>query len=132
MKSMVTVASALLILMAASAQAAERVHAGQWETVLTTKQGAGTTTAACLTAAEAAFVNGDAAGLRKHLEESMTKNTRGRCTVKDVKVTELTVIVLTACGSNEMTATTTYHGDRFDTLTTSGTTITGRRLGACK
>ncbi len=132
MKIMITFASAVLILMASSALAAERVRAGQWETVLTTKQGSATTTAACLTAAEAAFVNGDAAGLRKHLEESMVKNTRGRCTVKDVKVTELTVIVLTACGSNEMTATTTYHGDGYETLTTSGTKITGRRLGACK
>ena len=115
-----------------SAQAVDRVHAGQWETVLTTKAGnSSPATISCLTASEAAFLNGDAAALRKHVEESMAKNTRGRCKVTDLQVKGNAIAVTTACGSNHSVVTTTYHGETYEAVSTAGTTIRGRRLGAC-
>jgi hypothetical protein len=36
-----------------------------------------------------------------------------------------------ACGKTEVVGTTTYHGDRYESASSNGTKLTGKRLGAC-
>lgn len=116
---------------AAMAGAAERVKAGQWETTLKLKSGEPVLTKNCVTAGEARFMNGDLATLRKYLEESTAANTQGRCAVKRVELNDNRVIVTMVCGKTETVGTTTYHGDRYESSSSGGVTIVGKRLGDC-
>jgi hypothetical protein len=128
----VSIAAVILLLSAGSASAADRVQAGQWETKMTM---AGSTKPAvsthCITAAEAKLMNGDVAALRKYVEDSTAKNTRGRCLVKSVTATGNRTVVTMACGKTEVVGTTTYHGDHYESTSSNGTSLTGRRVGAC-
>lgn len=36
-----------------------------------------------------------------------------------------------ACGKIEVVSTTTYYGDRYSSTSSNGTTLAGKRLGAC-
>jgi hypothetical protein len=76
-------------------------------------------------------MNGDLATLRKYVEDSTAKNTRGRCVVKSVAVKGNQTTVAIACGKTEVVATTTYHGDHYESLSSNGTKIAGKRIGAC-
>ncbi|MEO8217400.1 MAG: DUF3617 family protein [Acidobacteriota bacterium] len=133
MKIRITITSAAvsLLFMAAAVHGANRVNAGMWETTMITSTGTATPTKGCLSADQAAFINGDAEGLRKHVTESTAAKTKGRCAVKDVKVKDNQVTVTTACGKIENVITTTYSGDTYESVSTGGATIKGRRLGAC-
>ena len=120
-----------LLFAATSAVAADRVRAGQWETKLTSGSAKPIVTKHCITADEARSMNGDLPTLRKYLQESTAKNTKGRCAVKNVEVDATRTIVTIACGKTEVVGTTTYHGDHYESSSSNGTTIVGKRLGAC-
>src|SRR4051794_13796126 len=94
------VVSALIITM--SAAAADRVRAGQWETTMTVGQGKPAVTTHCITSSEAGLMNGDAAALRKYVEESTAQKTKGRCAVRSVVVEGNRTIVTIACGKTEV------------------------------
>jgi ketosteroid isomerase-like protein len=130
MRLIVLLSSATLLLHAGSAAAADRVKAGQWETKMT-MGGRPMVSAYCITAAEAKLMNGDAAAVRRYVEESTEKNTRGRCSVKRVTVSGNRTVVTIVCGKSEVVGTTTYHGDHYESTSSDGTTLTGKRIGAC-
>lgn len=121
----------IVALTPASGHAADRVHAGQWETTITVKSGSPVTAKTCITAEEASVMNGDTKTLRKYLEESTAKNTGGRCAIKDLEVSGNKITVTMACGKSETVSATTYHGDTWESSTTAGAKVKGRRLGAC-
>lgn len=123
--------SAALLLGASSAVAADRVQAGEWENKMTMGSAQPMVAKQCITAADAKLMNGDLATLRKYLEQSTATNTKGKCTVKDVKLNGNRTIVTIACGKTEVVGTTTYHGDRYESTSSNGTTLVGKRLGAC-
>jgi hypothetical protein len=123
--------SAVLLLGAASAAAADRVQAGQWETTMTVGSAKPVVTKYCITPAEARQMSGDLATLRKYVEESTTANTGGRCAVKKVALNGNQTVVTIACGKTEVVGTTTYHGDRYESSDSAGSTVVGKRLGAC-
>jgi hypothetical protein len=120
----------VVLLLAVSASAADRVQAGQWQTTLTSA-GKPMVTKYCITAQEAKLMNGDLATLKKYLEESTATKTRGRCTVKSVSLTGNRTVVAIACGKTEVVGTTTYFGDHYESKSSDGTTVTGKRLGPC-
>src|SRR5688500_9181504 len=105
--------------------AADRVQAGQWETSLTMGTGKPMVSKYCIGAAEANAMNGDEAGLRKYLEESTAANTKGRCFVKSVRLEGDTTTVALACGKTEVSSTTTYFGDRYESKSSNGATVAG-------
>jgi hypothetical protein len=113
-----------------SAAAAGRVKAGQWETKMTIGTNAPMFSKYCITAADAELMNGDVAALRRYVEQSTATNTKGRCTVKDVQLKDNRTTVTIVCGKREVVGTTTYYGDHYES-STPGTTITGKRIGAC-
>jgi hypothetical protein len=119
------------LLSAANAVAANRVQAGQWQTTMTINGGQPMITKHCITPAEAALMNGDVAALRKYVTDSTAKNTKGRCTVKSVELKDNRTTVTIACGKTEVSSTTTYQGDHYQSSSSNGTKLTGKRLGAC-
>jgi hypothetical protein len=126
-----TLAALLLVVAATAVTAADRVQQGQWQTTMTSGSAKPTVTTHCITADEAKFMNSDAATLRKWVEQSTAKNTRGRCAVKSVEVAGNRTVVAIACGKTVVTGTTTYHGDRYESSSSNGTKMVGRRVGAC-
>lgn len=120
-----------LFLFSLTAAAADRVQPGQWETTMTMGSAKPMVTKYCITAAEAKLMSGDLPTLRKYLQESTETNTRGVCKVKDVALSGNRTIVTLVCGKNEITNTTTYHGDRYESTSSNGTTVAGKKLGAC-
>jgi hypothetical protein len=123
--------SAMILFGAASASAADRVQAGQWETKLTGATPQPMVTKYCITPAEAKLMNGDLATLRKYLVESTAEKTKGRCSVKNVALNGNRTVVTMVCGKSEVVGTTTYHGDHYESTSSNGTTVTGKRLGGC-
>lgn len=116
---------------AAGVHAADRVQAGQWETTLIMDSGKPMVTKYCIGVAEAKAMNGDEARLRKYLEESTAANTKGRCSLKSVKLESDTMTVALVCGRTELASTTTYFGNRYESKSSDGTTVAGRRVGDC-
>ncbi len=114
-----------------AAAAADRVQAGQWETNMTSGSAKPIVGKYCISAAEAKAMSGDVATLRKYVEESTKANTAGRCTVKAVALNGDRTVITIACGKTEITNTTTYRGDRFESTSSNGTIVAGKRLGAC-
>jgi hypothetical protein len=127
--AVVSLATALLT--APAALAAMRVQPGMWQTSMTMGTAKPVVTSHCITSSEAALMNGDVAGLRKYVEESTAKNTRGRCSVKSVAVDANRTTVTIACGKTVVVGTTTYHGDRYESTSSNGMKLTGKRLGPC-
>ncbi|HEV7239258.1 MAG TPA: DUF3617 family protein [Thermoanaerobaculia bacterium] len=123
--------SAILLLGATNAAAADRVQAGQWETTMTLGTAKPMVTKYCITTREARLMSGDLATLRKYLEESTAANTKGRCAVKNVELNGNRTVVTLVCGKTEVVGTTTYHGDRYESSSSDGTTVAGKRLGNC-
>jgi hypothetical protein len=115
-----------------SVAAADRLKAGEWETTLTMGAGKPTVTKYCVTDADARLMNGDLAALRKYLDDSTAKNTRGRCIVKSLELRDnRTTIAKLTCGKTEVVNTTTYYGDRYSSTSSNGLTLAGKRVGAC-
>ncbi len=120
------VASAWL---ATPASAADRVRAGQWEVKLDFN-GRSMVRSVCISAADAALINGDAASLRAYTERI---NEGTGCKVTDVKTQGSSVSVKSVCASGkENTGTTTYSGDRYETVNTNGAKAQAHRIGDCK
>lgn len=119
------------LLLAANAFAADRVQAGLWETKLSAAPSKPMVTKYCITAADAALMNGDLPTLRKYLQESTAEKSKGRCSVKSVELKANRTVVTTVCGKVQMVSTTTYFGNRYEATNSNGTTLSGKRLGAC-
>lgn len=134
-RTMKTFTAALLLVLCTfgvkTAAAADRVQAGQWETTVTVGSGKPMISKYCITPSEAKFMNGDVAALKKYVEQSTAEKTRGRCAVKEVKLDGNRTIVTIVCGRTEVTATTAYHGDHYESTSSAGSTITGKRIGNC-
>jgi hypothetical protein len=111
--------------------AADRVIPGMWATRMSTGTGKPVVTTSCLTVAQAKLMNGDLATLRKYVEESTAHNTRGRCAATNVRIDGNKTIVTITCGKTVVVGTTTYHGDHYESSSTNGTTIAGKRTGGC-
>jgi hypothetical protein len=116
-----------LALAAGLSQAADRVHAGQWETTMEVG-GQSRVMKTCVTSVEAAEANGD----EKAFRASLVKATAGTgCTVGEVKVSGNQVVATSVCGGKQATSTTTYHGDSYDQESSTGTKVHARRVGTC-
>lgn len=114
-----------------NADAADRVKAGQWEATMTLASSKPMVTKYCITAPDAQAMNGDEASLRRYVERSTAQQTAGRCTVKDVKLSGNQTVVTLVCGKAEVTNTTKYFGDRFESSDSNDTKVVGKRVGAC-
>ncbi len=111
---------------------ADRVQSGQWQTKMTMGKGKPMVSTHCINVAEAKLMNGDAATVRKYVEESTAKNTGGRCSVKTFALSANRSTVTIACGKTRVTSTTNYYGDHSDSFDSNGTKIEAKRIGSCK
>ncbi len=115
--------------LAEPAASADRVHAGLWEQSVTVA-GKMMTRPHCISQAEAQAINGDAKSIQGYLDQLSAPS---GCKVTDVKIDGNQVTVKSVCADGkENTGTTTYHGDRYETVNTNGTTSQGKWVGACK
>jgi hypothetical protein len=132
MKAIRNIALLATCAMASMAQpcvAADRMRAGQWEGTWT---GAGMTrpTSNCMTQGEVDAVNGDAKTVRAYLETIIPTEI---CKVADLHVNGSQIIYTSICtGAKENVITTTYHGDSFESVDSSGAKSVARRTGPCK
>jgi hypothetical protein len=118
---------AMLALTVAEARAADRLQPGQWETTISAGERE-RVTQICVTAAHASAVNGD----EKMFEASVLKAAQDAgCTIKDVKVSGNQVTVDATCGGIQATSTTTYHGDRYEQVSSNGSKVSAKRVGPC-
>ena len=117
----------MIALTIATARAADRVQAGQWETTIS----GGVherVFKACVTAAEANAMNGD----EKTVRAAVIKPAEDAgCTVKDIRVSGNKVISDATCHGMQATSTTTYHGDWYEQVSSIGTKVHAKRVGAC-
>ena len=128
-KSKILFAMCLSAGLAAPAQGADRVRAGQWEVNLG-MAGRSITQSTCLAQADADAINGDAKSVRQYAERVSAKV---GCKVSDVKVDGNRVTVTSVCASGkESIGTTTYHGDTYEAVNSNGTTSRAKWVGACK
>jgi Protein of unknown function (DUF3617) len=126
-------ASVLILFAAPAAEAADRIASGKWESAMTT-DGATSTVGYCISAAEAASINGDSKTGRDFAE----KKAGSRCTIKSYDIKGDTVAYSLACGSRTITDTTTFHGETSEgvkMVTNEGVTVKtllkSRRVGIC-
>ena len=119
--------SCLLALLTLPTQAVDRVQAGLWETN-STVNGHARTHSACAPQSEADALNGDSGAIKALMQTQLPPV----CKVTDVQAKGDTIVVTTDCAGSKNTSTTHYHGDSYDSVSTNGTTITARRVGACK
>ena len=138
MKTITRTRSAVLgiviaLTMSAALFAADRMRTGQWE-VTSTNNGKARTFKNCVGAEEAGAANGDAKTSRAY-----TEKLTGQCKFTDYKVEGNTVTSVMTCGGSTVRTTTTYHGDSYQsdstTKTASGTEvashINAKRIGDC-
>ena len=126
----------LSILAAPAAEAAERLASGKWEYAMTT-DGATRTVTGCLSADEAASINGDSKSARDFAEKKGEK-LGSPCKIKSYEITGDTGSYALSCGDRAITDKTVYHGETSEgvkTVTHDGKTITtrikSRRIGTC-
>ena len=112
---------------AAGAAAADRVHAGEWETTVESG-GKSFSMKSCATPAQAVAMNGDDRMLREGIEKAMAGS---GCTVTGVKASGSQVTVSSQCSIGANTGTTTYRGDSYESENTNGTKVHAKRIGAC-
>jgi hypothetical protein len=124
----------LTLLSAPALLAAERMKSGEWEFTSTNQGQPAHTFKHCITAAEAASVNGDAKAGRGAAE----KSAGNKCALKEYKIVGDTVTYTLACDTRTISSTATYHGNSFEgVLTTKSpgknavTRVKARYLGAC-
>ena len=129
----VTSLSALVIVgIALSAQAADRMRAGQWVGT-TIVDGKTYPTSSCISQSDAAGINGDAAAVKAYLETIIPPEI---CKITDVKAEGNQVIYTASCSGGTKntvkTVTTSYYGDRSEGTDTTGSKIEAKLVGACK
>ena len=133
-RSKVLVTAITLAMAAASLSAAERIRTGQWE-VTSTSNGQAKTFKNCVGAAEAGAANGDAKTGKAYIEKMLP----AQCKFTDYKVEGNSVSSVMTCGSTTVRSTTTYHGDNYqsDSTTKTGSSpevvshISAKRIGDC-
>ena len=118
--------------LALSAQAADRMRAGQW--VGTTTIGGKTfSTSSCVSPSDAAGMNGDAKAVKAYLETIIPPEI---CKITDVRADGNQVIYTASCSGGAAktvkTVTTSYYGDRSEGTDSTGSKIEAKRVGACK
>lgn len=128
--------SLLLLAIPAIATAADRMASGKWEAVMTT-DGDTRTVTFCISAAEAASINGGSLTGRDFAEQK-AKKSGSPCVIKAYDIKADTVSYILSCGPRTITDSTSFHGDTSEgvkTIVNAGTTITtrvkSRRIGAC-
>jgi hypothetical protein len=115
--------------LALPALAADRMRPGQW-TASTVASGKTYASSTCVTPADAEAMNGDAKAVRTVLEKSVPPEV---CKLSDVKPDGNRIVYKSACtGAAPTVVTTTYHGDSFESTTSTGVTSNGKLTGACK
>lgn len=126
----------LAILTEPAAQAAERVASGKWESAMTVDD-ATRTVSYCISATEAASINGDSRTGRD-FAETRAKKARAPCVIKSYAIKGDTVSYAMTCESRTITDTTAYHRDTSEgvkTIVKDGKTVTmrikSRRIGNC-
>lgn len=132
-RPLLSAAAGCLIAGSTLVYAADRMVPGRWEFTMIT-DGAPRVFASCMTAADAAQVNGDSASGKAAAE----KKAEGRCAVKSYAIAGSTVEYTLVCGERTIRSRTVFHGDHSEgTLTTTvdGKPVTAEvkahRLGAC-
>jgi hypothetical protein len=119
----------VLVVISLSADAAERMRAGQWVGTTTVKDKT-FNSATCMTQVDVDAMNGDVAAIRSYLEKTVPPSI---CKLSNIKANGGEIVYTTACGSAAPDVVTTkYHGDSFESTTTSGTTSSARWTGNCK
>lgn len=116
--------------------AGPRVVSGEWEYTTTTEgEPESEKVTACLSADEAASMNGDAKTGRAFFE----KKNHGRCTITKFELKGNTMSYALSCGARSIENTVTFHGETSEGVTiargpdgTDTTHIKARRLGACR
>jgi hypothetical protein len=116
-----------MVVPVAGVGAADRVHAGEWETTVESG-GKSFSMKSCATSAQAAMMNGDDRTLRDGLETAMAGT---GCTVTAVTASGNQVTVSSQCAMGANTGTTTYHGDSYESENSNGTKVRAKRIGAC-
>ena len=115
--------------LALPAEAADRMRTGQWVGT-TTFNSRTINTSNCVTPGEADAMNGDAKSIRTNLEKAIPPEI---CKLTDIKVTGGQVIYTSTCKVGAPTVVTTnYHGDSFESTSSSGTKSAAKLVGACK
>jgi len=112
-----------------------RAVSGQWEHTMTTDgQAQSRKVSTCMTAEEAAGINGDAKTGRAYFE----KKQHGPCKIKTFDVQGDTLLYVLSCGDRTIETKVTFHGETSEGVTTTkdkeGThtmRLKSRRLGAC-
>jgi Protein of unknown function (DUF3617) len=113
---------------ASGVAAADRVHAGQWETTMESG-GVSRVIKSCVTPEEAQVMNG---GDESTLKAGIEKATAGTgCKVTALKVSGNQVTVSSQCSIGANTGTTVYRGDSYESENTNGTKVHAKRIGAC-
>ena len=115
-----------------SAQAADRVRAGQW--VGTTIVGGKTyPTSSCVSQSDAAAINGDAKAVKAYLETIIPPEI---CKITDVKADGNQVIYTASCSGGTAkttkTVTTSYYSNRSEGTDSLGGKTVAKLVGACK
>jgi hypothetical protein len=121
-----------LIGLGLSAQAVDRMRAGQW--VGTTTVGGKTyKTSTCVSQSDAAGMNGDAKAVKAYLETIIPPEI---CALTDVKADGNKVIYTASCSGGAVkttkTVTTSYYGDRCEGTDSLGGKTQAKLVGACK
>jgi hypothetical protein len=128
-----TILSMLVFIgLALSAQAADRVRAGQW--VGTTIVGGKTyPTSSCVSQSDAAGMNGDAKAVTAYLETIIPPEI---CKITDVKADGNQVVYTASCSGGAVktvkTVTTSYYGNRSEGTDSTGGKTEAKLVGACK
>lgn len=113
----------------AAASAAERVRAGQWETTVTLG-GRTATRSACISTTDANAINGDEKSIQAYVEKISAP---AGCKVRNVRINGNRVDVTTVCAAGkENVGTTTYHGDRSESVNTNGASSQSKWVGPCR
>ena len=117
-----------IVCVALPAEAADRMHAGQWVGSWT---GGGRTraTSNCMAQGDADAMNGDAKSIRAYLEKTIPP---AICTLSDIKANGNEVTYTSVCAGKSNVITTTYHGESFESTDSSGAKSEAKRVGACK
>src|ERR1700687_5144044 len=100
----------------ASLGAAERMRTGQWE-VTSTSNGRARSFKNCVAAAEAGAVNGDAKTVKAHFEKLVPAQRK----FTEYKVEGNSVSSVMTCDSTTVRSVTTYHGDSYQSDSTTKT-----------
>ena len=132
---MIFAAIAALALPPALLGAPERLHAGQWELTTSHVEGEPDSMKICISAEEAASINGGAKTGRAYAE----KQAGAGCKVNDYTVNGNLVTYSVTCGKSTVRAKVTYAGDTSEgdtTIQREGQPdivmhVKGKRLGEC-